>query len=96
MSLQLFDDAFKASWIAEAFHALSRWARHERNDYTAEQARAKLQDKVSIPADLRWWGTVIRAALKHGLIERTNKTRPARSSHYASKPVYRSVRRAEP
>ena len=84
--------ARRAEWQAKAFHALARWAKRARNDFTIEQARDKVAQRIPAPDDLRWWGTVTRSALAQGVIQRTPATRPARSSHYAEKPVYRGAR----
>lgn len=80
-------------WTDRAVDALRAFARTAA-EFTIEQARACLIDRVGEPDELRAWGAVTQAAQRRGFIERTGAYRPAISSNGSPKPVYRAGPRA--
>lgn len=77
----------KQAWIAQAFNALTRFALKASKPFTIEQARYAIASRIDEPADLRWWGSVTKAAKREGVI-RPVDFKPAKSSHHSLKPTW--------
>lgn len=77
----------KREWQTAAYSKLVRFARRARKPFIIEQARSKI--KIDPPADLRWWGSVTKHAIKDGVLWHCGWA-PAKSSHYSPKRMYRS------
>lgn len=79
----------KDEWTSTAYKAFCRWALRQPKPFTIEGARAKIT--VPDPADLRWWGPVIKGAHSAGVI-RPVSFRSARSSHGSLKPTWIGIK----
>ena len=82
----------KNEWVAAAHTRFTRWARHRAcrgRIGTIESLRAHIERDLDAPGDARWWGEVTLALKRDGVIRRTHMVAVARSSHHATKPVWR-------
>ena len=79
----------KDEWNSAAYKAFCRWALRQCKPFTMEEARAKI--RVEDPADLRWWGAVVKGAHSAGVI-RPVSFRSARSSHGSLKPTWIGIK----
>lgn len=81
----------KTEWIAAAHTRFVRWASHKRvrgTQGTFEALRAHVEARLDAPADLRWWGGVVISLRDAGVISKTKRFAPAKSSHDAAKAVW--------
>ena len=81
----------KAEWIAAAHARFVRWASHKRvhgTQGTFEALRGHVATRLDEPADLRWWGAVCVSLRDAGVISKTARFAPAKSSNDAAKAVW--------
>ncbi len=78
-----------ATWCADAVEALRRFAAGQVGLWTIEMARGVIEQHLPTPSDGRAWGRVAQAAVRQGIIVKTDKTAPSASSNGAPKPLFR-------
>lgn len=80
----------RAQWTTLALEKLAARVRCRApsSTFIIEEVRAEIVD-LPEPPDLRAWGAVTLAAIRRKIVERTEGTKPARSSHLSPKPAYR-------
>lgn len=81
-------------WGTLALAAVATWVKAQpmKSEFTMEDVRAHIEDKLPEPTDLRAWGAVTQSAVRALYIERTGMHAPAKSSNGSDKPLYRRGR----
>lgn len=88
-------EAADADWVADAYHALETLAGRHWEDsgdglgFTTDDVWDLLAERgVPAPREPRALGTIVREAVREGLIRRTGAYRPSRRRHCSPIPVY--------
>lgn len=76
-------------WDMKALEMLYEYVCTQKEDFTIEMARAAMPG-LSKHVDIRRWGMITNRAIAIGLIVKTDRFAPAKSSNMSKKPLYRS------
>ena len=76
-------------WDMKALQMLYEYVCIQTTDFTIEMAREAMPE-ISKNLDIRRWGMITNRAIAIGLIVKTGRFAPAKSSNMSNKPLYRS------